>query len=112
MSHTAIHITSEEEFKNIVASTPVVVVDFFADWCGPCKMLAPKFEQLAQENAQNAKAKFVKVNADDFEDLSSELGVTGLPTMFIFVNGQPKETIIGNRFENLQEAYARLIATV
>ncbi|HCM06540.1 MAG TPA: thioredoxin [Oceanospirillales bacterium] len=71
----------------------VVLVDFFADWCGPCKMIAPVLEQLAEE--YEAKLKIVKINADEEGDILAKYAVRGLPTMMVFKDGQSVDVTVG-----------------
>ena len=76
------------------AKTPVLV-DFWASWCGPCRMVAPVLEEMARDYAD--KLKVVKVNVDDNPDTSSRYGVMSIPTMIIFKDGAAVETIVGFR---------------
>lgn len=71
----------------------VVVVDFFATWCGPCKMLAPVFEELGNE--MNESAKFVKVDIDQNIEIARKFMVSTVPTMMIFKDGKPVDTMVG-----------------
>ena len=75
-----------------VTSKGIVVVDFFANWCGPCKMLAPVLEEMADEYKQ---VKFVKVDVDQARDLAAEFGVRSVPTMVVFKNGEVVDQMIG-----------------
>lgn len=77
-----LHLKNEDFKKEI--ETGKVLVDFYADWCGPCKMLGPILEEFAKEN-ENVKV--VKVNVDEHEDLSREFGVMSIPTLVLFENG-------------------------
>ena len=71
----------------------VVVVDFFATWCGPCKMLAPIFEQLSVEMKDDAK--FVKVDIDKSLEIARKYMISSVPTMMIFKDGKPVDTMVG-----------------
>ena len=69
------------------------LVDFWADWCGPCKALAPALEEIAQESA--GKFKIAKVNVDDNSDLATKWEVMNIPTMILFKDGQEVERLVG-----------------
>ena len=71
----------------------IVVVDFFATWCGPCKLLAPVYEELGNEIQDNAK--FLKVEIDQNMDLAKQFMVSTVPTIMIFKDGKPVETMVG-----------------
>ena len=71
----------------------IVVVDFFANWCGPCKMMAPVLEQIAKE--LDGKAKIYKVDVDESEELARKFGVMMIPTIVILENGQQREKHVG-----------------
>ena len=81
--------------KNFAEKTKegVVLVDFFADWCGPCKMLAPVLEKLAAE--YEGKARIVKVNVDNDTALARQFGVFSIPNMFLFKDGQVVDSLLG-----------------
>jgi len=70
-----------------------VLVDFYAPWCGPCKMIAPLVATLAEEFAD--KVRFVKLNVDEAPDLAQQYGVTGVPTLAVFKNGEMLDAIVG-----------------
>ena len=68
-------------------------MDFYADWCGPCKAIGPIVEELANE--YHGKIQVRKVNIDDFPELASQLGIRGIPTLILFKDGKPAETVVG-----------------
>lgn len=80
-------VLSEDNFDEEVRKTDKkVLVDFYADWCGPCKMMAPAIEKIAEEVAEYAKVG--KVNVDDCPEIAEEFGIMSIPTLLIFENGE------------------------
>jgi len=71
----------------------LVLVDFHAPWCGPCKMLAPYLEQLAGEFA--GRIKFAKLNVDEAPEIAGRYDITGVPTLLLFRNGEPIDSVVG-----------------
>lgn len=88
-------INSMEEFDAVVNGDKVTLVDFWASWCGPCKMLMPTIEEVAKE--LDGKANVAKVNVDDNEDIAIKFKIMSIPTLMIFKNGEMKEKMIGLR---------------
>lgn len=87
-------IINTSQFRgDVEESNGIVVVDFFATWCGPCKMLAPVFEELGNE-MQN-EAKFVKVDIDQSLEIAQQFNISTVPTMMIFKDGKPVESLVG-----------------
>ena len=85
---------SEGAFESeVLKSTLPVIVDFTAIWCGPCKMLEPVVKQLSQE--WEGKVKIVKVDVDDNSKVAMQYGVMGVPTLILFVNGEPIQRMSG-----------------
>lgn len=85
-------IINENEFEATIANG-VVLVDFFATWCGPCKMLTPVLEELSEELA--GKMQIVKVDVDQSGDLAMRFGIMSVPTMLIFKNGEAVGSLQG-----------------
>ena len=81
--------------EEIVNSDSIVVVDFWAPWCGPCKMLGPVIEELANE--MGTKVKFAKINVDESPIISSKYKVSSIPTVMVFSKDTVKETMVGFR---------------
>ena len=88
----AIVNVSDQSFVSEVEGQGTVVVDFWAPWCGPCKMLAPILEELSSEVAD---VKIAKVNVDDNPESASRFGVMSIPTMIVFKDGQPVDKVVG-----------------
>jgi thioredoxin 1 len=78
---------------DVLKSDRPVLVDFWAEWCGPCRALGPILEELAQEIG--AKATVLKVNVDENPELAQKYGIRGIPTMIFFKNGQAAKTLVG-----------------
>lgn len=89
-----IEIKSQEEFDQILKNNENILVDFWAQWCGPCKMLALALDRL-QEEAHNTL--IVKVNIDEVQDVPAKYGVRSIPTLLKFKNGLVDSQKIGNR---------------
>lgn len=85
-----LHLTQENFEKETKKGK--VVVDFWAEWCGPCKMLGPIFESLS---AEMKGVKFAKVNVDENEELSTKYGIRGIPTMILFKDGKEVGKLVG-----------------
>lgn len=98
----ATSLTSETFDQTIANSSQPVLVDFWAEWCGPCKMLAPIVDQLAAEQAD--KAVVAKVDIDAHPDLAERFGIRAIPTLIVFKNGQPVNTITGVKSKSFLEA--------
>jgi thioredoxin 1 len=85
---------SQDDFQKEVSESSIpVVVDFYADWCGPCKMVSPTLEKLSAEYEQ--RVRFVKVDVDDNPELASQFGIMSIPTVMFFAGGKAQDAIIG-----------------
>lgn len=92
--------TNEHAFEEDIKQAPLVVVDFFADWCGPCKMMAPVLEQLERDfsvKEYRGRVKFLSVDVEHHRKLAEDRNVMNLPTLMIFENGVAKEKVVGYR---------------
>ena len=88
-------ITQQNFEQEVLLAKEPVLVDFWATWGGPCRMLAPVIEEIANEYA--GKVKVGKVNVDDERELALEYGVSSIPTVMVFQNGEVKQTSVGYR---------------
>lgn len=89
----ALHFTDDNFKAEVLESSSPVLVDFWATWCGPCRMIAPVIEELAVE--YEGKAKIGKLDVDNNPNVAMEYGVRSIPTLLIFKNGKIADTIIG-----------------
>ena len=103
----AINLT-EENFYDIVENSDIpVLVDFWAEWCGPCKMIAPTLEKLSQEYA--GKIKIVKLNVDNYPDIAQQYNVRSIPNLMFFVDGAPVASVVGSDKEGIENQIKQLI---
>jgi len=93
------NITSQNFQSDVLHSKQPVIVDFWAEWCMPCKMLAPVFEKVSKDFA--GKMAFAKLNADQSPDIAQKYDVRGLPTMIIFKDGKEADRLVGNMTEGM-----------
>ena len=90
-----LQVLTESNFKNTV-SEGITVVDFYADWCGPCKMLIPILEKVSEQ----VEAKICKVNVDESRELAQQFGVRGIPFLIVMKDGKMVEQAVGFKDEN------------
>jgi len=90
-----VHVDGDAELSETVAEYDPVLVDFYADWCGPCQMLEPIVEAIAADT----DATVAKVDVDANQRLASDYGVRGVPTLVLFADGQPAERLVGMQDE-------------
>ena len=88
---TPVHVEGQSHLEQLVADHDVVLVDFYADWCGPCKMHEPTIETLAAES----DAVMAKVDIDAHQALAQQYRVQGVPTLYLFAGGEPVEQMVG-----------------
>ncbi|MPQ43324.1 thioredoxin [Clostridium tarantellae] len=88
------HINDKEFNGEVLSQNGVVVVDFWATWCGPCKMIAPVIDELASEMKD---VKFVKVDVDQNPSIAGKFQIASIPTLMMFKNGKPVDTLVGFR---------------
>lgn len=93
MSEHVSHINDADFEKEVLQSHVPVLVDFWAEWCGPCRALGPILEEVAQSHG--AKVKIVKINIDENQQTPSHYGVMSIPTMILFKNGNAEATKVG-----------------
>lgn len=86
-------VITNENIAEVLASSAVVVIDFWATWCGPCRVLGPTVEEVANEYAD--KAVIAKCNVDDCEEISMKYGIRNIPTLIFFKNGEVADRTVG-----------------
>ena len=95
MPSKTVQIESTTQFSNLLSSSAIVVADFYADWCGPCKQIAPIYEQLSEQLSRPNKITFAKINTDRQQELSQAYSVRAMPTFMIFKNARKIDGIEG-----------------
>ena len=93
MADNAVAVTDSTFQSEVLSSSQPVLVDFWATWCGPCRMVAPIVEEIASEN--NGKLKVAKVDVDANPQTAQQFGVMSIPTLIVFKGGQPVERLVG-----------------
>lgn len=92
-SDAIVHVTDESFEEEVLKSDKPVLVDFWAAWCGPCKMIAPVLDELAESHAD--KIKIAKLDVDGNKEIPGKFNIRGIPTLIIFKNGEPDSTKVG-----------------
>ena len=98
---------TDESFKELINGDKPVVIDFWAEWCGPCRMLGPVVEELAEQYEE--KAIIGKMNVDENDDIPAEYGIRSIPTVLFFKNGELADKYIGIASKSLLEEKLRAI---
>ena len=93
MSEQIVHLSDDSFETEVLKSTQPVLVDYWAEWCGPCKMIAPALDQIAIEYA--GKVKVAKLNIDDNPNTPPRYGIRGIPTLMLFKDGEVEATKVG-----------------
>jgi thioredoxin 1 len=93
MAGNLLELTNETFDEEIGASDVPLIVDFWAEWCGPCRLVAPVLEQIASENA--GKVRLAKLNVDDAPAVAQRFGIMSIPTLLVFQDGEAKKRIVG-----------------
>ena len=86
-----VHVESEDHMQELVEGSDVVLVDYYADWCGPCKMLEPTIEEVAAES----DATVLKVDIDELQSLAQSRGIQSVPTLEFYADGEQAERVVG-----------------
>lgn len=105
-----VKVTAEDFDRTVLGSTALVLVDFYADWCGPCKMVAPLVDELA--GAHTGEMLVVKVDTDRAQDIVQRLGIRGVPTLILFKGGEEMARSVGFEPEKVRDMVEQAVGTV
>lgn len=103
MSESILHVTDSSFEDEVLKSELPVILDFWAEWCGPCKMIAPILDQIAEQ--YKGKLTVAKINIDDNQGTPATFGVRGIPTLILFKNGEAAATKVGAASKSQLEAF-------
>lgn len=93
MSEKIVHVTDDDFENEVLQSSAPVLVDYWAEWCGPCKMIAPVLDEIADE--YDGRVKIAKLNIDDNPNTPPRYGIRGIPTLMLFKDGEVEATKVG-----------------
>ncbi|CAG8267714.1 unnamed protein product [Penicillium olsonii] len=105
---SVVEISSKGQFTSLLSSSRLVVADFYADWCGPCKAIAPAYNSLATQLSRPNAITFTKINVDHQQELAQAYGVTAMPTFIVFKNGRVNQTVKGANPAQLNQIVQKL----
>jgi len=112
MSEKVRYVTDNSFEKDVLQSTKPVLVDFWAEWCAPCRMIAPTIDAIAEQYSETAEV--VKVNVDDNSGTAQRYGIKGIPTLILFSGGKEVERVVGatskESISRMIEKYATIVA--
>ncbi|VWU50604.1 thioredoxin 1 [Hepatocystis sp. ex Piliocolobus tephrosceles] len=100
-------ITSQADFDAVISQHDIVIVDFYADWCGPCKRIAPFYEECA---SKYTKAFFIKVDVDEATEVTEKENITSMPTFKVYKKGTLVETLLGANDAALKQLIEKHVA--